>query len=211
MNPITDLRKTTINKSDLAKSKMVSSNNLTLRIYSLSYLYVHLFKGQVLFNQKRRTPKKEISYYPISKIVSPNGDILFDENNINIYLCAKERTNYIRRRVLNILVAALEQNKVTFNYSIMNTDSLFSCKILTSFIVNFSETLNNSLLDLNGIVDLKEFQNTYGNILCTNLKQCPEHVKKILLCPQNILSSITNEQDNTYYLYEQTISNPEVN
>ncbi|KAL7713613.1 hypothetical protein QTN25_008813 [Entamoeba marina] len=56
------------------------------------------------------------SYYPISKIVSPNGDPIFDEND-----CKKEQskartcTDIIKRISLNRLITELEQYGVVFD------------------------------------------------------------------------------------------------
>ncbi|KAL7713585.1 hypothetical protein QTN25_008787 [Entamoeba marina] len=172
-------------RSSLAESKSDSTNNIILRTYSLSYLYTRLFGGQVWFNRYIRKAKYTYNYFPISKIVSPEGEVLFDECDLGIDLGIKERTDYIKGKVLSVIGEITKEN-------------------IKSFTITKNAQLNNLSPDFQGVIDMKTFQDVYGRMLYNNLLKYPRKLLQIILCSMEDAQRIGLNEG--HYLFQEDIT-----
>ncbi|KAL7713630.1 hypothetical protein QTN25_008830 [Entamoeba marina] len=207
-------------KTDATK-KMESTNNITNRGYTLTFLFALLMKGAVLLKKEQRASKIGVPYFPFERIYDSNGDIFLDEVNIEPDLPQNKKTDRCKRKFLSEIPKLLEPG---IRFEKTNTkkakDEEYTIEPILKFCIEHPNKLERAVPDeLVGPISMKEFQDYIGKQICELLKDGLKNfsigLKKaskknihFLLCSRDFNVSNFKQEHPTCFIYIDDITLP---
>ena len=195
--------KSNINKNiENKQRKRLQTESTVYRQLVLASILVNNFDYIVIFENKKRTATKTISYFPIKYIIK--NDILLFNSMEFCEFPKNRRVKYSQNATVNYLIDLLTQNgylietKQTKKVNTFQSDKF--CTTLTK-VLNIQGMTENSQ-----IIDMKLLENTLGKDLFIELEELfasfhfvalgnEKHMEKVL----DYMRRNTFEKTNTYY------------